>query len=403
MTDKNKLLEMAESIQNEMVTYRRYLHQNPEIGLDLPGTKNYVKERLIGFGYEVEDCGKSGLVAVAGKEKDGKVFLIRGDMDALPIKEEADFEFKSENGKMHACGHDFHTSMMLGAAKILKKFEDEIEGRVKLMFQPAEETLVGAKEMIEAGVLENPKVDAALMIHVMTGMPIPEGMIIVPPEGACSAASDWFEIHVQGKGGHGAMPDTTVDPINVASHIHQSLQAVNSRELPPSQTAVLTIGMFKAGDTSNVIPDKAQMNGTIRTFDPEMRKFIKDRIKGISENTAKAFRAEAEVKILDGCPSLIVDKALSQSTYDSLTELLSEKKVLKWEDLMGGNKMSGSEDFAFVSEKVPSVMLALSAGDANKGFNYPQHHPKAIFEESVLSTGAAVYAYAAMKWLEKNK
>jgi hippurate hydrolase len=403
MLKSKRIVELANEISEDLVRDRRFLHQNPELGLELPVTVGYVRKRLTEMGYDVQDCGKSGLVAIAGSDYDGKVFLIRGDMDALPVKEETDLEFKSESGRMHACGHDFHTAMMLGAAKILKEVEDEIPGRVKLMFQPAEETLMGAKDMIKAGVLENPSVDAALMIHVMTGVPSPEGIVVIPPEGTCSAASDWFEIHVQGKGGHGAMPNTTIDPINVATHIYQSLQTINSREIPPSETAVLTIGMFKAGDTSNVIPDKAQMNGTIRTFNPEIRNFIKERIKDISINTSVALRAKADVNIIDGCPSLLVDGKLSREVFESLNELFDGEGVLKWEDVMGNTTMSGSEDFAFVSEKVPTIMLALSAGDSNNGYAYPQHHPKADFNEAVLPRGAAIYAYAAIKWLEENK
>ncbi|MBS4026523.1 MAG: amidohydrolase, partial [Clostridia bacterium] len=321
---KNKVLELSKEIEAEIIQYRRFLHENPELHLDLPITTAYVKERLTEMGYEPVDCGKSGIVVVVGKGE-GKVFMIRGDMDALPVKEEADLTFKSNNENMHACGHDLHTAMLLGAAKVLKKLESDIPGKIKLMFQPGEETLSGAKEMIENGLLENPKVDAALMIHAMTGFPVPEGKLVYSEQGAVTAASDTFEIVVQGKGGHGAMPDTTIDPINVAVHIHQMLQSINSREISPSDTAVLTIGSLKAGDAANVIPDKAILLGTIRTFSEKTREFIKDRLVNISINTALGLRAKAEVNFLRGCPSVVGDEDLSQKIKEYLKEIFKEE------------------------------------------------------------------------------
>ena len=399
---KKEIYSSALSIQEQLVEYRRFLHQNPELSMDLPITSNFVKEKLTEMGYTTVDCGKSGVLAIAGGKETGKVFLIRGDMDALPIKEEVDLEFKSTNENMHACGHDLHTAMLLGAAKILKEREDEIEGTIKLMFQPAEETFLGAKSMIAAGILENPTVDAASMIHVMSGISIPAGKIMIPEPGLASAASDWFEIHIKGKGGHGAMPNDSIDPLNIASHLHIALQVINSRELSPAENAVLTVGILKGGTTSNVIPDTAELHGTIRTFNPEIREFIKKRIIEISDYTAKAFRGEAEVKIIDGCPSLDNSKNLVDAAEVYLGELLGQENVLSMSEL-GGGKMSGSEDFAYVSEKVPSLMIGLSAGLTIDGNKYPMHHPKVVFDESVLHIGAATHAYMAMKWLSDNK
>ncbi len=231
---KVSILKFAENLTEELIAHRRYLHQIPEIHTDLPLTVAYVKQQLVEMGYSPIDCGASGVLAIAGGKNPGKVFLIRADMDALPVSEECDLQFKSTNGCMHACGHDFHTAMLLGAAKILKEHENDICGTVKLMFQPAEETLAGAKMMIDAGILDNPAVDAAMMMHVMVGFPLPTGAVVVGATGAVSAASDWFEINVTGKGGHGAMPENTVDPINIACHIHSGIQALNSREIPAS-------------------------------------------------------------------------------------------------------------------------------------------------------------------------
>ena len=388
---------------------RRYLHTHPETGFDLKETVSYVKKELEDMGYEPIECGKAGLIAVAGGKKPGKVFLIRGDMDALPIKEEADVDFASDSGRMHACGHDMHTAMLLGAARLLKMHEDEIEGTIKLMFQPAEEIFEGSHDMIEAGVLKNPDVDAALMIHVMAGMPFEAGTVIVSAPGVSAPAADYFDIKVQGKGCHGSMPNAGVDPLNVAAHILIALQEINARELAMSEQAVLTIGTMNAGVAANVIPDTVNMGGSIRTFDEETRAFIKERMVEISEGIAKSFRAEAEVTFGSGCPTLVNDKDLSVCAEKYVKELLGQRKAFSVAQLnaMSGDskssKSAGSEDFAYVSQEVPSIMLALAAGQPDKGYCYPQHHPMVKFDESALAGGSAVYAYTAMRWLEEHK
>ena len=256
---KEKILEEAKNMSQELIEKRRYLHTNAETGFDLTKTLKFVETELINMGYNPIHCGKAGLVATAGGKKQGKVFLIRGDMDALPIKEESGVDFASNNGCMHACGHDMHTAMMLGAAKILKEHEDEINGTVKLMFQPAEEIFEGSNDMIENGLLENPKVDAALMIHVMANTPFKAGTAIVSSAGVSAPAADYFEIKIQGSGCHGSMPNTGVDPINVAAHLVLALQEINARELSVTEKAVLTIGKLNSGNIENVIPDTAVM------------------------------------------------------------------------------------------------------------------------------------------------
>ena len=375
---KEKILEEAKNMSNELIDKRRYLHKNAETGFDLKNTLKFVEAELINMGYEPIHCGKPGLVAIAGGKKEGKVFLIRGDMDALPIKEESGLDFASDNGHMHACGHDMHTAMMLGAAKILKEHEDEINGTVKLMFQPAEEIFEGSHDMIENGVLENPTVNAALMIHVMANNPFEAGTAIVSSPGVSAPAADYFEIKIQGSGCHGSMPNTGVDPINVAAHILLALQEINARELSVTDKAVLTIGTLNSGNIANVIPDTAVMGGTVRTYDEETREFIKTRIKEISEGIAKTFRAKAEVVFGSGCPTLVNDKGLSESAFKYAEELLGKEKAFTVEELnsmSGGgqsSKSAGSEDFAYVSQKVPSIMIALAAGKPEKGYSYPR-------------------------------
>ena len=404
-----KLLQEAEALRAQILTERRWLHENAETGFDLNKTHAFVKQELADMGYQPVDCGRAGIVALAGGKKPGKVFLLRADMDALPIQEESGVEFACKSGNMHACGHDLHTAMLLGAARLLKAHEAEIPGTVKLMFQPAEEIFEGSHDMIEAGLLENPKVDAALMIHVMAGMPFPAGTVIVSAPGVSAPAADYFEIKVRGKGCHGSMPNTGIDPLTAAAHILIGLQELQARELAMDDRAVLTIGTMNAGTAANVIPDTVTMGGSIRTFDEETRAFIKQRMTDIAKGVAGAFRAEAEVTFGSGCPTLVNDKDLSACCETYVKELLAPGKAFSVAELnaMGGggqsSKSAGSEDFAYVSQEVPSIMLALASGQPEKGYQYPQHHPMVKFDESVLPVGSAVYAYTALRWLEEHK
>ncbi|MTI67381.1 MAG: amidohydrolase [Firmicutes bacterium] len=400
-----KLLNEAREIQSTIVEHRRYFHKNPETSMDLPITTEYVIKKLKEMGYEPKEICKSGVVAIAGGKKPGKTFMLRADMDALPIVEENNFEFKSKNNNMHACGHDMHTAMLLGAAQLLKDYEYEIEGQVKLMFQPAEEPLIGAKNMIEAGLLENPTVDAAMMIHVTTGTPLQSGKALVLPSGIVTSNSDWFEINVQGKGGHGAMPHDTIDPINVLAHIHTALQAVNSREIAPMEDMVLTVGEIHSGTSSNIIPDTGYLRGTIRSFGKENREFIKKRLEEISTGIASTFRATANVKFSNGCPSVRNNEELVKQFTTYASELLGEEGVFDGATFADGlfEKISGSEDFGFVSELVPSIMVVLGAGSISDEYKYPPHHPKAIFDENALYFGTSLYANTAIEWLKNNK
>ena len=404
----DKLLQEAEALRAQILDERRWLHENAETGFDLNKTHAFVKQELADMGYQPVDCGRAGIVALAGGKKPGKVFLLRADMDALPIQEESGVEFACKSGNMHACGHDLHTAMLLGAARLLKAHEAEIPGTVKLMFQPAEEIFEGSHDMIEAGLLENPKVDAALMIHVMAGMPFPAGTVIVSAPGVSAPAADYFEIKVRGKGCHGSMPNTGIDPLTAAAHILIGLQELQARELAMDDRAVLTIGTMNAGTAANVIPDSVTMGGSIRTFDEETRAMLKKRMAEIAGGIAQAFRAEADVAFGSGCPTLVNDRDLSACCETYVKELLGKGKAFSVAELnamSGGgssSKSAGSEDFAYVSQEVPSIMLALASGQPEKGYGYPQHHPMVKFDESVLAGGSAVYAYTALRWLEDH-
>lgn len=403
-----KLLTEARKMEEELIQKRRYLHMHPEVGFELPETLEFVARELKAMGYAPQKCGKAGLTITVGKKNVGKTFLIRGDMDALPIHEESDVEFASTNEFMHACGHDMHTVMLLGAAKLLKQYENEINGTIKFMFQPAEEIFLGAKDMIDAGILKNPQVDAALMIHVMAGIPMPAGTVMVCNGGVSASAADSFDIIVRGKGCHSSIPEAGADPISAAAHIVTAFHEIHARELNISTESVLTIGTFHAGNAANAIPEIAEMSGTLRTYDEKIRSFIKSRMEEIVKSVGMAFRCEVEIRYREkGCPTLLNDGNLSTSVTGYLRELFEPNSVFTLEQIaafMGKKslKAPGSEDFAFVSQEVPSVMVAIAAGQPELGYKYTQHHPQVKFDEKVLAPGSAIYAYTAMRWLEEH-
>lgn len=398
-----RLLEEAMEERDSIVKDRRFLHEHAEVGFELDETVAFVKRRLRECGLESEKVGKAGLTASLGKE--GKVLLLRADMDALPMKEEADISFACKTGRMHACGHDMHTAMLLGAARLLKKHEKELAGRVKLVFQPAEEILEGAKDMVEAGVLEHPKVNGGMMLHVMAGMPFLPGTAIVSAPGVSAPGADYFTIEVQGKGCHGSMPNAGVDPLTIAAHILIALQEIQARELALMDRAILTIGSIHGGSVGNVIPDKAVMEGALRTYDENVRSSMKTRIEEIAVGLAHAFRGEVKVTWGSGCPSLYNDKEMCDRIGSYLLELLGKERFYTVEELQkmttdSSSKSAGSEDFAYISRLVPSVMIALAAGQPEKGYSYPLHHPKVCFDEETLAYGSAIFAYSAIRWLQ---
>lgn len=405
MMDPKELMAEAAVLEPQLQNWRRTLHRHPEVGFDLPQTRALVKQALTEMGYTPRDCGKAGILVLAGGKKPGKTILLRGDMDALPIQEESGVDFASEvPGRMHGCGHDMHTAMMLGAAKLLKAHEEELEGTVKLEFQPAEEIFQGSPDMIANGLLEDPKVDAAVMFHVVAGMPLPSGMVLVPGGGITMASCEQYHITVHGKGGHGSMPEACIDPITAAAHIHIALQEINSREMDPHSFGVFTTGRFQAGAASNVIPDTAEMWGTIRTVDPENKvgELIHKRMTEIAQGVAAAYRCTAEVGFSDYCPCMVVDHALAGNAMTYMTELVGQG-AMDMSKLTGGKPGGGSEDFAFVSHEVPTVSMFLSAGNAKEGYAYGQHHPKVKFDDSILYEGSAAYSWFALRWLSEHK
>ena len=398
---KINYLEEANVIKNEIIDVRRQLHKNAETGFELTETIKIIKDKLTSLNCEFTDCGKNGITCVIGKKSDKKAFLLRADMDALPVEELSGVDFACETGNMHSCGHDMHSAMLLGTAKLLKAHEDELEGQIKLVFQPAEETLSGAKNMIENGVLRSPDVGGALMLHVMAGVPKKVGTVIVSGGGVSAPGADYFTINVKGKGCHGSMPQQGIDAVSVAAYILIALQEISARELGVDDVAVITVGSLCGGSAGNVIADSANMYGTIRTFNEELRANIKKRIECISQSIAQGFRASACVTYSSGCPSLINDEKLSEFTVSNLKTLLGDSMVMSSKE-RGSSITGGSDDFSYISREVPSITIALASGEPDKGFVYPQHHPKVTFDEDALPIGSAIYAHIATEWLKKD-
>lgn len=387
-------LKRATEINPEVIANRRYLHQHPELAFDLDNTVRFVKEKLTEMGYAPADCGDHGVVALAGGRKPGKCILIRADMDALPMKEESGLEFSSlTDSAAHTCGHDTHTAMLLGAAKLLKEMEDEIPGTVKLMFQPAEEMGTGAENMLKAGVLENPHVDASFGIHIFAAVP---AGVLVYGNGPMLSSCDVFEITVKGKGGHGSMPNDTVDPIMVGAHILTALESINSREIAPDSFGVLTVGCFQSGSKFNIIPDTAFMTGTIRTFDSEVREFIKKRLVELAEGTARAYRAEATVSFPTQICAVNTDKDVARIVGESVAAAVGAPRVI-------GNfkPIAGSEDFGYITSEVPSTFFGLG-GCPTDYPAYPQHSPNIRFNEDAFPVGVAAYVSGAIGWLQSQ-
>ncbi len=394
-------LQKSKEIEEELIANRRYLHKNAETGFDLEKTSSFVIERLTEMGYTPERCGKNGVIATLGQGK--PIFLLRADMDGLPIAEKSGESFSCKAGKMHACGHDMHTAMLLGGARLLKMREGELKGRIKLLFQPAEEILEGAKSMIESGALA-PKPNGAMMLHAMTAVDLPVGYAVVAADVSAPAA-DYFTVTVRGKGCHGSTPWKGVDALSVAAHILLALQEIPARELTVAQPAVLTVGCLQTSEGGNVISDRAFLQGTLRSFDEGVRAQVKRRIEEISGGVAKAFRARAKVEYGGGCPTLVNDGELASFALAQARELLGAEGAMLSSELTGDvkNTSGGSEDFAYISHEVPSVMIALGAGEKKKGFLYPLHHPKARFDEASLAIGAALYAKISFEWLAARK
>ena len=381
----------ALELNDETVKNRRYFHTNAETGLHMPMACAYVMDKLTEYGLTPSRCGE-GVTATVGNG--GKVLLLRADMDALPMPEESGLSFACPTGKeAHACGHDFHAAMLLTAGKMLKENEAELNGTVKFMFQPAEETFEGSKNMIKHGILENPKVDSALAYHVSPGQ-MPVGIYMYNSTGTMMYSVDGFHIEIKGKGSHGAYPQNSIDPINIAAHVYLALQSIIAREVDPSKACLMTVGKFQAGTAANIIPDTAVLEGTIRTNDKASRELLVHRMKETAIRIAETFGGTAEITMISEVPPLICNPELTEQIASFMKEL-----TIPGMTPYPGVSASASEDFANIAERVPSTFMYLSAGYMDERGKYSAHNPKVQFNEAVCPIGAACMAYCAERYL----
>ena len=392
MADR-ELLEAARRLRPQLVEDRRAIHQNPELAFQEVKTAARVHERLTALGIEHRTgVAETGVIGVIRGSRPGRTVILRGDMDALPILEETPVPFASQNpGVMHACGHDSHTAMLLGAAQLLNERRDRLAGTVKLMFQPAEEGGGGGKRMIDEGLLEAPEVDAAFMIHVHPELPIGK---VGFRSGPSMAGMCRFEIEVKGRGGHAARPHVAIDPVVISAHVVTVLQTLVSRELDPTAMGLITMGSITSGTAANIIPDNALIKGTIRAHDPKVMELLRTRVAELATGVAAAMRAEAEVRYGMAYPPLATDDAMTELAAGAARSVLGAENVEEVPITMG------AEDFAFVLERVPGSVVRL--GVRKEGWERPLAVHTATFDidEDALPVGAATMAAIALDYLE---
>ena len=387
----------VDEIMPGVIADRRHLHQHPELGFQEFETSKFVAERLAALGVEdvrtgIATTGVTGLIRGTQDGGAGKVALLRADMDALPIQEENQTDYRSQHdGKMHACGHDAHTSMLLGLTRLLNDRRDRFAGTIKVLFQPAEEGGGGAKVMIDQGVLEEPKVDAVFGMHVAQEMPV--GLIGVRP-GPAMAASDRFDFTIKGKGGHGARPQGTVDPIAIGAQIVIALQTIVSRETDPTLPAVVTVGAFQAGEANNVIPDTARLRGTVRSFEESERKRLAERIEAIVRGIAGAMRAEVDFSYHFGYPPTVNNAEMTEMVRAVAAEVVGAAKVIEEPLHMG------AEDFSYFLQRKPGCFFFVGTRNPDKGFVWGHHHPKFDIDEEGLAVGMETMANVVLRYLE---
>lgn len=381
--------ELSQKYKQYVTDMRREFHMHPELSMREERTAKRIREELDKMGVPNVSMAGTGVLGIIKGKNSGKTIALRADIDALEITETRDVPYKSQNpGVMHACGHDTHAAMLLGAAKVLNDIKDELNGTVKLMFQPGEEVAQGAKGMIKDGALEG--VDEVFGMHVMGNLPA--GKIAIG-SGARMASCDSFKITVTGKGGHGSMPHLGVDALLVASSILMNLQSIASREVSPMDTVVVSVGKFISGTRFNIIADKAELEGTTRCFSYEVRKKLPEMIERIAKSTAASFRAEAEVEYNLLTAPVINGEIPTERARIAIEKILSKDTVVELP------KQPGSEDFSEYLAEVPGTFAIVGSANEEKDTCYSNHHPKFDIDEDILPSGVALHVQYAVDFL----
>lgn len=390
----NNYLDDAQNLFSYTQNLRRDFHQHPELGFHETRTSEIVARELASLDMKVmTGIGKTGIVGLLEGKSGGPVVLIRVDMDALPIQEETGAEYASkENGKMHACGHDGHVAIGLSVAKLLNNYRKNFAGTVKFVFQPAEEGLGGAEAMIVDGVLENPKPDFALSVHVWNEKPT--GWIGIVP-GPVMAAADTFTVKIIGSGGHGAVPNLTDDPILAASQVINLLQGIVSRNVSPLKSAVVTVGSIRGGEAFNVIPSEVIMKGTIRTFEPKIRDLVINKFHQIVQNTALAMGCKSEIEVKSITPAVYNDPFIA-SKVQSVAESMFKEDIIDTQ-----STTMGSEDMAFFLQQIPGCYIFIGSANKDKHLDAPHHSSKFDFDETILPKAVGLMAGSITELLSR--
>ncbi|WP_434296920.1 M20 metallopeptidase family protein [Clostridium sporogenes] len=388
-----EILEIANNIKEELIDVRRYIHKYPELSFEEFKTSEFIKEKLKEHNINyIEDFHKTAVVALIKGKKEGKTILVRGDIDALPIEENNSLEYKSLNkGVMHACGHDAHIAWTLGTAIILNKLKDQIKGNVKFIFQPGEENQWGAKEMLKYGILENPKVDAAIAGHVWPD--VQSGKIAIV-NGCAMACANKFRIEIIGKGGHGASPQDTLDPIAIANEVYMAIQQIVSRKVDPYDSVVISIGVFKAQGSYNIIPDKVEMEGTIRTLSKEKMKEIIRLIDNILKGIVLIQEAKYRFDATEGVYPLINSEEFVYLAREAVVKVLGESNV----EILKHGSMTG-DDFSYFLNKVPGVFMYVGTLNNEKNINKPLHNCNFDIDEDIIYKASTVLSQLVIDYL----
>jgi amidohydrolase len=381
----------AASLFDELVQWRRDFHRHPEPGFEEHRTAGIVARELDDLDMEVQRAvGQTGVVGLLAGQKPRPTVLLRFDMDALPVTEENDAEYKSRSeGLMHACGHDGHLAIGLGVARLMARYRKQMAGTIKFVFQPAEEGLGGALAMIADGVLEDPRPDVALALHLWNHIPLGQVRVTAGP---CMASSSVFTLRVQGTGGHGAAPHKATDPVLAAAHIVAALQSIVSRNIDPLESVVVTVGQFESGTNFNVIPETAELKGTVRSYDEDTHRLVYRRILEMARNMATAFGCRANMETVAIVPAVVNNERVVEEVRAAAGGIVGESNVV------GGRDMA-SEDMGHILEEIPGCYFFVGSRNEEAGYHFPHHHPRFDFDERAMVNGVATMATAAARYV----
>jgi len=385
--------QAAQNLANETIETRRDFHRNPEIAFEEVRTSGIIADKLEALGLPTRrGVGKTGVVSVLDTGKPGKTVLMRADIDALPVHEENETDYRSETGgKMHACGHDGHAAILLSAAKILSEKKGDLSGKLAFVFQPAEEIVRGAQAMLADNALEGIKPDHSIGLHLSSMHP--SGIVAVR-DGPAMAATDTFRFVIKGKGGHAARPQESIDPVLIAANLVTTLQSLVSRETDPVDQAVISVTSIHGGTAFNIIPEEVELKGTLRTFQPGTRKTLRERIVSVAKGVTETMRGELEHEWKEGSPAVVNDAAMNERFRKVAKGVLGEDRVAEAPQIMGGDDMS------LWLQEAPGTYFFLGAGNAEKGMDYPHHHPKFDIDDSVLPLAVELLTKGAIEFLE---